>query len=158
MKNSLKKMLGRAYVTLSSLQTIIIEIEAHLNNRSLTYVSLDLNEPEPLTPSHLLYGRLIDTVSYCATTEDEIIDDDLQVTGTKLHNTLSKEAKAQASIILQFWNQWKREYLTSLREIHNVSNGKTKEQIKVGDIVVVHDGIPRLKWQLAVVKELQWLS
>jgi len=106
-------VLGHVYVTFSSLKTIIAEIEAHLNNRPLTYVSSDLNEPEPLTPSHLLYGRLIDTVPYCATTEDEIIDDDFQVTSTKLHNTLSKKAKAQAAIILQFWHQWIREYLTS---------------------------------------------
>ena len=120
-------------------KTIIVEIEAHLNNRPLTYVSSDLNEPEPLTPSHLLYGRLIDTAPHSATTEDEIIDDDFQVTGTKLHNTLSKKAKAQASIILQFWNRWKREYQTSLRETHNVSNGMTKERIKAGDIVVIPD-------------------
>jgi len=73
-KNALKKVLGRVYVTLSSLQTIIVEIEAHLDNRPLMYVSSDLNEPEPLTPSHFLYGRLIDTVPHSATTEDEIVD------------------------------------------------------------------------------------
>ena len=38
-KNALKKTLGRAYVTLPSLQTLIVEIEAHLSNRPLTYVS-----------------------------------------------------------------------------------------------------------------------
>jgi len=154
-KNALKKTLGRAYVTLSSLQTIIVEIEAHLNNRPLTYVSSDLNEPEPLTPSHLLYGRIIDTVPHSATTEDEVTDEDFQEAGSKLHNTLSKKAKAQALIIQQFWNRWKREYLTSLRETHSANNGTTKERIKVGDVVVVHDDVPRLKWQLAVVKELQ---
>ena len=55
-KNALKKTLGRASVTLSSLQTLIIGIKAHLNNRPLTYVSSEVNELEPLTPSHLLYG------------------------------------------------------------------------------------------------------
>ena len=30
-----------------------------------------------------------------------------------------------------------------------------KEGIKVGDVVVIHDDTPRLKWQLAVVKDLQ---
>ena len=75
-------MLGRTYVTLSSLQTIIVEIEAHLNHRPLTYVSSDLNEPEPLTPSQFLYGRLIDTVPHSANTEDKIIDDDLALNYT----------------------------------------------------------------------------
>ena len=63
-KNAIKKTLGRAHVTLASLQTIIVEIEAHLNIRPLTYVSSDLNDLEPLTPSHLLYGRVIDTLPH----------------------------------------------------------------------------------------------
>jgi len=56
---------------------------------------------------------------------------------------------------VQFWSRWKREYLTSLRETHNVSSGTNKERIKVGDVVIVHEDVPRLKWQLAVVTELQ---
>ena len=37
-KQSLRKVLGRAFVTLLVLQTIVVEIEATLNDRSLTYV------------------------------------------------------------------------------------------------------------------------
>ena len=59
-----KRTLGRAHVTLASLRTTIVEIEAHLNNRPLTYVSSDLDELKPLTPSHLLYGRVIDTLPH----------------------------------------------------------------------------------------------
>ena len=81
---------------------IIVEIEAHLNNRPLTYVSSDLDEPEPLTPPHLLYGRIIDTVPHCLTTKDEVIDEDYQEVNSKLHNTLSNKAKAQALIIQHF--------------------------------------------------------
>ena len=57
-KQALKKTLGRAFVTLNQLETIIVEIEAMLNDRPLTYVSPDLTDPQPLTPSpsHLLYG------------------------------------------------------------------------------------------------------
>ena len=112
-KDALKKTLGCTFVTLSSLQTLIVEMEAHLNNRSLTYVSSDLNEPKPLTPSHLLYGRIINTVPHPLTAQDEVIDGDFQESDLKLHHTLSK--KAQALIIQHFWNRWKKEYLTSLR-------------------------------------------
>ena len=52
--------------------TPLVEIEAHLNYQPLTYISSDLNEPEPVTPSHLLYGRVIDTLPF---TEDEILDE-----------------------------------------------------------------------------------
>ena len=38
MKMTLKKVLGRTFVSLTSLQTIVIEIEAVLNDRPITYV------------------------------------------------------------------------------------------------------------------------
>ena len=49
-KSSLKKVLGRTHATLESLQTIIVEVEAVLNNRPLTYVSPDVEDMEPITP------------------------------------------------------------------------------------------------------------
>ena len=54
-KTTLKKVLGRPFVNLEGLQTIITEIEAVLNDRPVTYVTSDTDEPEPLTPSHLLF-------------------------------------------------------------------------------------------------------
>ena len=41
------------YITDCS-STIIVEIEAILNDRPLTYTSTDLDDPEPLWPSHFL--------------------------------------------------------------------------------------------------------
>ena len=54
-KLTLKKVLGRAFTTLNSLQTIIVEIEAILNDRPLTYVPTNSSDPDPITPAHLLY-------------------------------------------------------------------------------------------------------
>jgi len=101
-KSSLKKTLGRRFVTLSSLQTLITEIEAHLNNRPLTYVSTDLHEPTPLTPSHLLYGRMINTVPHATVEHDELTDKDYYE-DNNLHQSLSKKAKTCALIIKHFW-------------------------------------------------------
>jgi len=42
-----------AYVTLSSLQTIIVEIKANLNNCPLPHGSSDINEPKLKMQSHL---------------------------------------------------------------------------------------------------------
>ena len=80
--------------------------------------------------------------------------DDDYCAGDTLHHELSKKAKMQAMLLQHFWNRWKSEYLTSLRETHT-ANGTKKETIKVGDVVIVHDDVPRLKWRLAIVKELQ---
>ena len=70
-KSTLKKVLGRTFISLISLQTIIVEIEAVLNDRPLTYVSSDMSDPEPLTPAHLLYGRRIISLPYPRMDKDE---------------------------------------------------------------------------------------
>jgi len=72
-KTTLRKVLGKALVTLPVLQTVIVEIEVVLNDRPLTYVSADLRDPESLTPSHLLCGRRITSMPH-AMTDDEISD------------------------------------------------------------------------------------
>ena len=50
-------------INMDTLQTLIAEIESILNDRSLTYVSTDIDDNEPLTPAHLLYGRHITSVT-----------------------------------------------------------------------------------------------
>jgi hypothetical protein len=48
--------LGNARLTYEELLIFVIEVEAILNSRPLTYVSTEeLNEPP--TPSHLIFGR-----------------------------------------------------------------------------------------------------
>ena len=73
---TLKKVLGREFTTLNSLQTIIIEIEAILNERPLTYVPTDISDPDPITPAHLLYGRKIVCVPYHMTPQYNQCDPD----------------------------------------------------------------------------------
>ena len=53
---------------------IIVEIEAMLNDRPLTYVSSEISDPEPLTPSHLLYGRRIQSIPHPMDDPEEIED------------------------------------------------------------------------------------
>ena len=48
---------------------------------------------------------------------------------------------------------WRHEYLTSLREFYRPT-GRGGQQIKVGDVVLVHDDGPRINWKMAVVESL----
>ena len=46
-ETAIKKVLGRRHVSLPTLETITVEIEAILKDRPLTFVSSDLGDPEP---------------------------------------------------------------------------------------------------------------
>jgi hypothetical protein len=147
-KISLKKVLGSNCIHIETLQTIITEIEATLNDRPITYVSSDLNEPEPLTPSHLLCGRRLTCLPYPQKDIKNIYD-----TEPYTHINLNRHLQIQHDIIQKFETRRKNEYLTSLREYHRTF-GKNTQNIKVGDVVQIHDDSPRITWKLAVVDEL----
>ena len=148
-KQAVKKTLGRAFITLPQLETIVVEVEAMLNDRPLTYVSSDITDPKPLTPSHLLYGRRILSVPYPLDDAEEI-EDPTYTSG----DNVRKQADRQGQLIRHFWSRWKKEYLTSLREFNKLKVGSNKQIIKRGDIVIVHDDKPRLQWKLAIVEDL----
>ena len=60
-KSCLKKTLGRSKLSFDELTTILVEFEAVLNSRPLTYLYSEDVE-EPLTPSHLVIGRRLLTL------------------------------------------------------------------------------------------------
>ena len=94
-KLALKKVLGTAFTTLTSLQTQIVEIKGILNNRPLTAVPRDINDPDPITPAHLLYDRKIVCMPYHLSPEDIRTDPDLGDTDIK------GRAKKQAALLLE---------------------------------------------------------
>jgi len=103
-------------VSLPVLETIVVEIEAILNDRPLTFVSSDLGDPEPLTPVHLLHLRRIVCLPHQAVETDELDDPSFGEAG-QVH----RRAKVQAAILRDFQRRWRHEYLTLLREFHRAS-------------------------------------
>ena len=109
-KTAIKKVLGR-HVSLPTLEIIVVEIEAILNDCPLPYVSSELMDPEPLTPYHLLHGRRITCVPHQLVETDELTFGDA--------SQIRKRANVQAAILRDFQTRWCHEYLTSLRDHHN---------------------------------------
>lgn len=156
-KTTLKKMLGRYLVTLDELLTLVVEVEALVNERPVTYTFTELQEPQPLTPSMLLYGRSLTVLPHQNVSEDELNDPDYNVD----QSTLDKRSKHLDMLIDQAWKRWKSDYLPHLREAH-INNAKirgrtTQNQVGIGDVVLVHsDTNKRTHWPLAVVTRLNW--
>ena len=145
-KQAIRKTLGRTFISLQQLQTVIVEIESMLNDRPLTYVNSDLQDPQPLTPSHLLYGRRIQQVPHPLKDQEEI-NDPSYVDGMDLRKSVDKLSQ----LIGHFSSRWKKEYLTSLREFYRQS----RQMVNKGDVVIIHeDNKPRLQWRLAIVEDL----
>ncbi|XP_006814449.1 uncharacterized protein LOC102809591 [Saccoglossus kowalevskii] len=148
-KTSLKKVLGRSCVTYVELETILTEIESSINERPLTFVSSDIADLNPLTPSHLINGRSIHSLPQATET----------VTNPNIlmnHHIANHRYRYLTMLQDAFWRRWSHEYITALRERHiNQHKGVKTNRIKVGDIVLVHDDIKkRLHWNLACVTKL----
>ena len=144
-KRCLRKNLSKARLSYEELLTALAEVEFVLNSRPLTYVtSSDLEEP--LTPSHLMYGRRIMSLpDYLIDDEDKDVDNE----------SLNSRLKYLNHTINSFWKRWRKEYLLELREAHRhfLSNGTPR--IAVGDVVVVYaEGQPRNYWKLGVIEKL----
>ncbi len=144
-KRCLKKIVGRARLTLDELITLITEVEGVINSRPISYVSGDDME-EPLTPAHLLCGRRLLN-----------LPDSLCYTDPEEEYGLSREHLARRLVHLNkllsdFWTRWQTEYLLELRDSHRYV-GKTldKNPVSVGEVVLVYDTTPRGFWKLARV-------
>ena len=133
---SLKKVLGRSRVSLPVLQTLVVEVEAILNDRPLTYVSPDPGDEEPLTPAHLLHGHRIISLPH------ERIEEEDPTFGSL--TDINRRAQLQSFLLNQFRSRWRHEYLTSLREYHRTSGTNKGQHIKPGDVVLIHDDAPRI--------------
>ncbi|XP_060575018.1 uncharacterized protein LOC132732552 [Ruditapes philippinarum] len=142
-KSTIKKVLGRSFISYESLQTIVTEIEGIMNDRLLTYVTSDIGDPDPLTPAHLLYGRRITSLPYDGNTPEP-----QNVT----MSDVTKRARMQAQLISHYRLRWSHKYLTSLRQYHETTGNNT-QTVQVGDVVQIYDESPRTQWKLGVIQQ-----
>ena len=143
-KRCLKKVVGHKRLTYEELLTILVEIEAVINNRPLTYV--DENDlDQVLTPSHLFCGRRTLDLATDSNTDPVEIG----------RNDGVKRMRLVHSIIEHFWRRWSKEYLVDLRESHKMRTKQKKLKIDEGDVVLIHeDHVKRNKWRLGRIKEV----
>ena len=109
-KRSLRKSIGRSHLTYEQLHTLIVEVEAIVNSRPLTYIADDQDGiTGSLSPSHLINGRRITSMPN---------SEHFEVVST--YQSLTNKLKHHKHLLNQFTNQWRRDYLLNLRENHNL--------------------------------------
>ena len=150
-KSCLKKCIGLARLTYDEVSTVVTEIEAIFNSRPLTYLYENELE-EALTPSHLLVGRRL--LSLSETPQEE--DDD---GGYGEQEDVARRRQRYLNKVLDnYWRRWKREYLVDLREYHRLEIKKSHvPEISEGDIVSIEDENRknRATWKLGKVEAVK---
>jgi hypothetical protein len=122
------------------LVTFFAEVSAIINERPISPVSTDPENPFILTPATLLTQK---TQASLALIE--------KTTPSDLH--LAQWRKVQA-LAQMFWKRWKSEYLPLLLPRRKWQNAQ--ENIAVGDVVVYRDPtLQRNMWPLAIVTEVK---
>ena len=148
----LRKMIGQSKFNMDELSTAVAEVEAIINSRPMSYISPDDLE-EPLTPSHLLLGRRVLSLPDNLCLYQDPTDDGFEVSSAHL----DKRMRHLNNLLNHFWKRWRNEYLLGLRDSHRQGKGgsSTTSQVKVGDIVIVHDkNSPRGFWKLAKIEDV----
>ncbi|KRY18230.1 hypothetical protein T12_3523 [Trichinella patagoniensis] len=131
MKESLRKVLGRALLDDEELRTILCEVEACLNARPLTLVEERPEGPVPLSPFQLLTGR-----AYMEFPEVGDSEKSWHPTGEKSRRWANRSGYLSTLLPRRRWT------------------GNT-EGPKLNDLVLIlEDNVPRGRCPLGVVVEL----
>ena len=136
-KKSPKVTLNGQLVNDEVLHTLMVEVESLLNSRPLTHVSVDPQDPEPVTPNHFLLGRSSPNLP-----PGTFDDKDL----------CARKRWRQAQVLTDhYWKRWLREYVPNLTE-RRKWNTPVARKLKADDVVlVVDENLPRGQWRLGRV-------
>ena len=144
----LRKNLGRTSLTFEELRTLLVEMEATINNCPITSIYDDENALSyTLTPSKLIYGRQL--VNFVNGRQFEL---------SSTHSTLSKRANHHIHMLGQFAKQWSKEYLLGLQEYHLKFKVRknTQKVLSNSDVVLMKkDSTACCRWRPAEVRELK---
>lgn len=137
-KKSLKAIVGNSGLNDDELQTALKEVEALMNSRPLSYEGTDPHDEPVLTPSHFLIRQLGGQLAP-------------QVTDEIAFNPRRRWRLVQ-SLVKTFWKRWREEFLATLNTRKKWR--EAKENLHVGDVLVVDQNAPCGKWHLGPIDEV----
>ncbi|UYV75102.1 hypothetical protein LAZ67_12002471 [Cordylochernes scorpioides] len=137
MKNLLKRTLGKATLRKEQLVKMLEEVQSIMNGRPLTYISEEMEDPQPLTPAMFLRHK--GNIKF---PEGDLTEKDRLQFSYAWRKSLERELK----------NRFRSEYLSHLI---NKNKGKNSHNLRIGDIVVIGSDLrKRTEWPLGRIIEL----
>jgi len=137
LKDPLRFAVAKGSIQLQDFLTIISQIEALINSRPLTSIKDDISDEFVLTPAHFLVGKSLLAHNNIVKTNDCI--------------SLPKLWDGRKERLKVFWKVWQSRYL---RELRQKGRKEKRNELKVGDIVLIGNEKNRKDWPLGRIKEL----
>lgn len=136
-KKVLQKILPERNPPDEILRNLLIEIENSINTRPLTFVPVESDSEEALTPNHFLLGSS---------------NGEKPVGNFSERDLIRKSWRTAQQLADQFWRRWIREYLPTITRRSKWF--RKAKPIEVGDVVIIVDeNSPRNSWPKGIVRE-----
>jgi hypothetical protein len=135
MKYHLRRVVNDRHLSIEEFSTLLCQVEAALNSRPLTQMSIDPNDFEALTPGHFLIQR-----GFTALPQENLTE--------VKPNYLSRWQLIQ-QMAQHHFRRWSSEYLQQLQP--KIKWRNSQDNIQVGALVLIHDAesqLGPLKWKL----------
>nr|CAI5833897.1 unnamed protein product [Callosobruchus analis] len=139
-KTHLRRVVGDQTMTYEELYTLLSQIEALLNSRPLTPLSMDPNDLSALTPGHFLTMEPLNSPF----PEPDV---------SHLHMARLNRWQLIQKMHNDFWKRWHAEYLHTLQQ--RCKWDKSIPETEEGTLVLITNELkPPLQWQLARIIRL----
>lgn len=141
-KHHLRRVLNGHHLTYEELATLLCQVEACLNSRSLCPLSADPTDLEALTPGHFLIGEAPINIPEPSTLS-------MLTEGIRMRWQLVSNLRDH------LWSRWSQEYLHHLQQLGKWR--QLKDNIQPGALVLVRSELsPPTKWPLGRVRGPSW--
>ena len=156
-KRAMAPMIGRRMLSREDFDTLIVEVEAVVNSRPITYVHSQLDEFLVLRPADFLNPSAKFGTPTLGSLEMKL-DEDYEPDGTDSKQRLLKFWTKSQAALDKFWRLWKELYYSELRERyrknHPATRGALERVPEKGEIVLLEEeSKSRADWKVARIVE-----
>uniref|UniRef100_A0A1I8AFR5 Integrase catalytic domain-containing protein n=1 Tax=Steinernema glaseri TaxID=37863 RepID=A0A1I8AFR5_9BILA len=157
-KETMRSAIGRKFLSPDEYHTTLLEVEAAVNSRPLTYQHGDEDSRAVLRPVDFLNpGAKIGLPTHRSASDDG--DPDYIPPGAESREQLLQIYDQTTAKLDRAWDYFREHYLKSLRMraqlIHRGSKHHEHAIPRVGEVVIVQDdNLPRGEWKVARVTEV----
>ena len=128
MKKALRKQLGKSKLTETEMLTVLVEIESMMNQKPLTFVYNHANEPEVITPAHLMIGSPLQSLPAIYDAREKL---------PSTSNDLASRWRYRQLLLKRVWNEF-HDRTTHYLQTRSKWQ-KPHQNVQLDDIVLIKD-------------------